>query len=430
MKYTLKTVKGWLCVGMALVLTTLFSACDVGRVHVALNETACTVSVGETVTLAAVASDGSDISWSSGNEEVATVSDGVVTGVSVGTAVITASCPAALATCTVTVVASSDSSGGDSSAGDSTGSDSSGSDSTGGDSTGSDSSGSDSTGSDSTGSDSTGGDSGGEDTPGQDDDIPVDGVSLVWQDEFSGTALDRTKWNYQTGTQDNYYGTPGPAYWGNDELQYYTEDAVRVENGSLVITAQRRQMGDRQYTSARILTRDLASFTYGYFEARMRTPAIDGMWPAFWMLPQPTDHSSTNNVYGGWAANGEIDIMEAKGRLQNVVDTTLHFGGGWPTNTYRGGSYPMATSTEEWHTYGLDWQPDRMTWYVDGVAVYSVTSDVWYSEAAPDNDRAPFDQPFYILFDLAVGGRYDNYVNPPADFTSASMYVDYVRVYQ
>ena len=105
MKYTLKTVKGWLCVGMALVLTTLFSACDVGRVHVALNETACTVSVGETVTLAAVASDGSDISWSSGNEEVATVSDGVVTGVSVGTAVITASCPAALATCTVTVTA-------------------------------------------------------------------------------------------------------------------------------------------------------------------------------------------------------------------------------------------------------------------------------------------------------------------------------------
>lgn len=429
MKYTLKTVKGWLCVGMALVLTTLFSACDVGRVHVALNETACTVSVGETVTLAAVASDGSDISWSSGNEEVATVSDGVVTGVSVGTAVITASCPAALATCTVTVVASSDSSGGDSSAGDSTGSDSSGSDSTGGDSTGSDSSGSDSTGSDSTGSDSTGGDSGGEDTPGQDD-IPVDGVSLVWQDEFSGTALDRTKWNYQTGTQDNYYGTPGPAYWGNDELQYYTEDAVRVENGSLVITAQRRQMGDRQYTSARILTRDLASFTYGYFEARMRTPAINGMWPAFWMLPQPTDHSSTNNVYGGWAANGEIDIMEAKGRLQNVVDTTLHFGGGWPANKYRGDSYTMATSTEEWHTYGLDWQPDRMTWYVDGVAVYSVPSGVWYSEAALDNDRAPFDQPFYILFDLAVGGRYDNYVNPPADFTSASMYVDYVRVYQ
>lgn len=388
-------------VGAVLFLFVFLLGACASRVEISLNKKELTLETGESYPLVAAVSDGSQVAWSSSDENIVSVSsDGRVTGVSPGNAVVTASCSVALATCKVTVIlgdGNDDSSDGSSSGG--------------------------SSGSDSSGSDSSGGD-----LPGSDLDLSQ--FDLYWADEFEGSSLDLTKWGYQTGTQDNYYGTLGPSSWGNDEMQYYTEDAVKVENGALVITAEKRDMGGRQYTSARILTRDLATFTYGYFEARIQTPALPGMWPAFWMLPQPTDHSSTNNVYGGWAANGEIDIMEAKGRLQNVVDTTLHFGGGWPTNTYRGGSYTMQTTTEEWHTYGVDWRPDSMNWYIDGVKVFELTSDVWYSSAAPDNDRAPFDQPFYLLLNLAVGGRYDGYVSPSASFTSASMYVDYVRVYK
>ena len=157
------------------------------------------------------------------------------------------------------------------------------------------------------------------------DDSDKNGYTLVWCDEFNGTSLDTAKWNYQTGTQDIYGSATGPAYWGNGELQYYAEDAVSGSGGSLKITAKKQQRGDRPYTSGRILTRDKSSWTYGYFEAKMKTPTGNGMWPAFWMLPQPSGPNTLENQYGGWPANGEIDIMEAKGRLYNMVDTTLHF---------------------------------------------------------------------------------------------------------
>lgn len=259
---------------------------------------------------------------------------------------------------------------------------------------------------------------------------PVYDVELVWHDEFDGDCLDRSKWDYQLGIYDVYHGIESNTlYWGNDELQYYTQDAVSVHDGMLEIAAERRSYGDMEFTSGRILTRDLASFTFGYFESRMRTPALEGMWPAFWMLPQPTSTDSTQNEYGYWASNGEIDIMEAKGRLENIIDNTLHYGGGWPNNRYSGKSYTMETSTEEWHVYALDWRSDKMTWYIDGNATFSLRSSDWYTLAS-DREGAPFDVPFYILFDLAVGGKYDGGRRPSDAFTTASMYVDYVRVYQ
>lgn len=259
---------------------------------------------------------------------------------------------------------------------------------------------------------------------------PLEGLKLCWSDEFEGTSLDRTKWNYQLGIRDVYHDVVSNTLnWGNNELQYYTEDAVSVQDGSLVITAERREYEGMGFTSGRIVTRDLAKFTYGYFEAKMRTPAIEGMWPAFWMLPQPTDTHSTDNVYGGWATNGEIDIMEAKGRLGNVIDNTLHFGGSWPNNKYKSQSYTMETNTEEWHVYGIEWREDHMTWYIDGNVSHSMKSSDWYSDAS-DSESAPFDVPFYLLFDLAVGGNYDGGRKPAESFRSASMYVDYVRVFQ
>ena len=193
----------------------------------------------------------------------------------------------------------------------------------------------------------------------------------------------------------------------------------------------------RMYTSARIHTRDRGHWTYGFFEARMKTPTGRGMWPAFWMLPQPESPQNTGNKYGGWAASGEIDIMEAKGRLENRVDTTLHFGN-WGMSTYKTSTTRMKTSTEEWHIYALEWTELYMAWYVDGLEVFRVTSREWWSQAVGGNaaesnavnQAAPFDVDFYILINLAVGGNYDGGNAPDESFTSAAMYVDYVRVYQ
>ncbi len=334
------------------------------------------LTVGESVTLKATSSLGGQIEWSSSNVAVATVSNGLVTAAAKGEAVIKAKTDYAEAQCTVTVKEASH-------------------------------------------------------PVIPDPDADKEGYRLVWRDEFNGASLDTAKWGYQTGIKDIYGSSVGPDYWGNGELQYYTEDAVSVENGSLKITATKQQQGDRPYTSGRILTRDKVSFTYGYFEARMKTPTGSGMWPAFWMLPQPSSPANSENEYGGWPANGEIDIMEAKGRLENKVDTTLHFGKAWNAHDYVTQETTLSSNTDEWHTYAVDWTADAICWFVDGQKVLTVTKDRWWSQDASNQGKSqPFDKPFYIIFNLAVGGMYDSYNQPDGSFTSASMYVDYVRVYE
>lgn len=334
------------------------------------------LTVGESVTLKATSSLGGQIKWSSSNVAVATVSNGLVTAAAKGEAVIKAKTDYAEAQCTVTVKEASH-------------------------------------------------------PVIPDPDADKEGYRLVWRDEFNGASLDTAKWGYQTGIKDIYGSSVGPDYWGNGELQYYTEDAVSVENGSLKITATKQQQGDRPYTSGRILTRDKASFTYGYFEARMKTPTGSGMWPAFWMLPQPSSPANSENEYGGWPANGEIDIMEAKGRLENKVDTTLHFGKAWDAHDYVTEETTLSSNTDEWHTYAVDWTADAISWFVDGQKVLTVTKDRWWSQDVSNRGKSqPFDKPFYIIFNLAVGGMYDSYNQPDGSFTSAAMYVDYVRVYE
>lgn len=334
------------------------------------------LTVGESVTLKATSSLGGQIEWSSSNVAVATVSNGLVTAAAKGEAVIKAKTDYAEAQCTVTVKEASH-------------------------------------------------------PVIPDPDADKEGYRLVWRDEFNGASLDTAKWGYQTGIKDIYGSSVGPDYWGNGELQYYTEDAVSVESGSLKITATKQQQGDRPYTSGRILTRDKASFTYGYFEARMKTPTGSGMWPAFWMLPQPSSPANSENEYGGWPANGEIDIMEAKGRLENKVDTTLHFGKAWDAHDYVTKETTLSSNTDEWHTYAVDWTADAISWFVDGQKVLTVTKDRWWSQDVSNQGKSqPFDKPFYIIFNLAVGGMYDSYNQPDGSFTSAAMYVDYVRVYE
>lgn len=262
-----------------------------------------------------------------------------------------------------------------------------------------------------------------------------DGYALVWQDEFNGNALDLSKWDYMLGVQDVYGNSRGPWYWGNNELQYYTKDAATVRDGMLVITASRANTPDdhTSFTSARIHTRDKGHWTYGYFEARMQTPAQNGMWPAFWMLPQPASKANSGNKYGGWAANGEIDIMEARGSSKSWVDTTLHYADGNQNNkynTYKGTTTKISGTTEDWHIYALEWCVDHMSWYIDGLEVLRIDNTTWNHVFASTNPYAPFDVDFYILLNLAVGGNYDRGREPDADFVSAEMHVDYVRVYQ
>ncbi len=245
--------------------------------------------------------------------------------------------------------------------------------------------------------------------------------TLVWQDEFDGTALDPAKWEYMIGT-GTAYGLP--AGWGNNELQYYTSrpENLVVADGILRIIARQEDFQNHDYTSARIRTRNLAEFTYGRMEGRIKLPSTTGIWPAFWMLP-------TNSPYGGWAASGEIDIMEST-NIADTVHGTIHFGGQWPNNTFLGGSHAGGLNySDDFHVYGIEWQPQSIRWYVDGITYYIVNSNFYHSDAAPQDDNAPFDQPFHFLLNVAVGGNWPGNPDQSSQFPQ-EMQVDWVRVYQ
>ena len=240
---------------------------------------------------------------------------------------------------------------------------------------------------------------------------------LVWAEEFDGPELSSDMWFIETG-DGSQYNIPG---WGNNELQWYTPDNVRIEDGVLLIEARTEQRNGKAYTSGRINTRDRFAFRYGRIEARIRLPGGQGIWPAFWLLPQA-------NVYGTWAASGEIDIMEAVNLAPeppHEVHGTIHYGGQWPDNLYTG--YPHVVSgsaTTAFHTYALEWDEREMRWYVDDVLYAS--QNQWSSKAGAF--PAPFDKSFYILLNLAVGGNWPGSPNEDTAFP-VTMAVDYVRVY-
>jgi beta-glucanase (GH16 family) len=238
---------------------------------------------------------------------------------------------------------------------------------------------------------------------------------LVWSDEFNGTALDLTKWEPQIGT-----GCPSLCGWGNNELEYYRAENATVAGGLLTITAKAESFGGKSYTSARLRTKLRGDWTYGRIEMRAKMPTGRGLWPALWMLP-------TDEVYGAWAASGEIDILEYLGHQTNRVLGTLHYGGAWPNNTYTTNSYQLPTGNfaDSFHDFALEWEPCAMRWYVDGV-LYATQSN-WTS--SPAGFPAPFDQRFHLLLNLAVGGNLPG--NPDATTVFPQRYiVDHVRVYQ
>ena len=248
---------------------------------------------------------------------------------------------------------------------------------------------------------------------------PTSGWTLAWSDEFSfpdGSAPDSSKWAYDIGGDG----------WGNDELETYTSrlQNAQIQSGNLVITAQQETFTGsdgitRNYTSARLKTQNLFSQTYGRFEARIKIPKGQGMWPAFWMLGQ-------NISSEGWPKCGEIDIMENIGREPGSVHGSLH----GPSTT---GITSDATSTfslpsgqnfsDDFHIYAVEWDATTVRFFVDSNNYATVAKSQW-----PAGGTWVFDHPFFIILNVAVGGSWPGSPDASTQFPR-QMLVDYVRVY-
>jgi beta-glucanase (GH16 family) len=231
--------------------------------------------------------------------------------------------------------------------------------------------------------------------------------NLVWADEFDGATLDLSKWSYQIGGS-----------WGNNELQYYGTNANNsyLDNGYLHIVGRQETVGSNNYTSARIRSRYKGDFKYGKIEARMKLPAGQGLWPAFWLMP-------SDDIYGVWPQSGEVDIMEFLGHQTNKIYGTLHASNnGVHVSSQANYVLPTGNYTDEYHVFSVVWKPDTIRFYVDNIHYGTKT-------AANLSGSFPFDQRFYILLNLAIGGNWPGAPDITTVFP-ADMSVDYVRVYQ
>ena len=275
----------------------------------------------------------------------------------------------------------------------------------------------------------------------------ADNWTLVWSDEFDGDKIDRAKWGFEV---DCWGG-------GNDEHQCYTKSArnAGLEHGKLVITARHERVtgpalpehlrrtsatpeaeATRDISSARLTTRGKASWRYGKVEVSAKLPQGQGTWPAIWMLPE-------KDRYGTWAASGEIDILEAvnlgvpcakcPGGRENKILGTLHFGGKWPNNKHKGEEVPFpAVLDQGFHTYAIEWGPEKITWLVDGKPYAVRTADEWSTTGSAARG-APFDQPFHLILNLAIGGKLAEtrgLGGVRLDGYPKRMEIDWVRVWQ
>ncbi len=288
--------------------------------------------------------------------------------------------------------------------------------------------------------------------------------TLVWSDEFNDESINFNKWNLENNC----------AGGGNNEQQCYTKrnDNAFIKqdsdgNSFLRIKAIQEAISgpsmhdsapdydplDKSkllpFSSARLSTKNKGDWTYGRFEIRAKLPHGQGTWPAIWMLP-------TDNVYGTWAASGEIDIMEAvnlktrsdepsanPAQLEARVYGTLHYGQQWPSNVHSGQSHYIAgghSPADDFHTYAIEWEQDEIRWYVDNEHFATQRSSGWYTQYKDENgewqtgnDDAPFNERFHLILNLAIGGDWPSNVNDKGideNLSSATFDIDYVRVYQ
>lgn len=238
--------------------------------------------------------------------------------------------------------------------------------------------------------------------------VPPEGYELVWNDEFLEGDRPGNGWSYETGGGG----------WGNNELQTYVncskdgEQLAIVEDGVLNIIA--KKIGGTVYS---IRMNTVQSWTYGYFEARLKLPAGKGTWPAFWMMPKD---------FKMWPDDGEIDIMEEVGYDPNVVVSTIHCKAyNHASNTQKTGNKLISTAQTEFHVYALEWTKDFIKGYVDGECYFSFDND-----KAGDKNTWPFDVPFYLKLNLAWGGNWGGAQGVDETVLPATYSIDYVRVFQ
>lgn len=259
--------------------------------------------------------------------------------------------------------------------------------------------------------------------PAEKPDLSYEGYALKWEDDFNSVSLNSADWNVETHE-------PG---WVNAELQEYvnSNENIYLENGNLVIKPVREKVGEDEsgnpvykYTSGRVNTQGKHDFTYGLFETRVKVPTGKGYLPAFWMMP--TDE----NLYGQWPRCGEIDIMEVMGQETNKLYGTLHYGNphSQKQETYIAKNGDFAS---EYHTYAVEWEPGKMIWYVDGIKYQEVND--WYTTTEGQGTAAypaPFDQPFYMILNLAIGGSWVGYPDETTTYDDQAFVIDYVKAYQ
>jgi beta-glucanase (GH16 family) len=241
---------------------------------------------------------------------------------------------------------------------------------------------------------------------------------VLWADEFDGPALDASKWSFDTSRNK--------AGWWNGEQQYYSAgrpENLRIEDGKLIIEARRDpealaklpDWGGQSYSSAKIMTKGKAAWTYGFYEVRAKLPCARGTWPAIWLLPDGG---------GGWPDGGEIDVLEQVGSQPNVAHATLHTALFNDKNQGRGARTTVPTSCSEFHRYQLAWRPDAITIGVDDRAYMQVNND------QPGGRKAwPFDRPFHVILNLAIGGPWAGAKGIDDAAMPQRFEVDYVRVY-
>ena len=232
--------------------------------------------------------------------------------------------------------------------------------------------------------------------------------TLVWSDEFDGTTLNLDNWSYELGD-----GCPNLCGWGNNELQEYTVDNHRLEDGMLIISAKKGS--NSNYTSTRIKTKGKQEFQYGRIEARVKVPSGAGMWPAFWALGNDIETNS-------WPNCGEIDIVEYVGKNPGQIFTSVHTPSSYG-NTVNSMITNVPNVEEDFHNYAVEWNENFIDFFFDDTRVYT------YSVQTKNQNTWPFNKPFFLIINLAIGGNFGgpvaNNIQFPREFI-----IDYVRVYQ
>lgn len=240
------------------------------------------------------------------------------------------------------------------------------------------------------------------------------GWTCIWADEFNGTEVDETKWNFEV------HGGGG----GNNEVQYYTRENAEVVDGKLVITAKKEYYLGDEYTSSRINTKYKGSFQYVRVIVRAKMPSGRGTWPALWFMP-------LMNEYGGWPDSGEIDMMEYVGYDVDRIYSTIHTERfNHNLGTQIGYSKVVENVETEFKDYEMIWSPGQIKTYVDGDLIGEFNYVPAFTSDAPYYEAFPFDQEFFLIINLAVGGDWGGAEGIDTSAFPTTLEVDYARVYK